>query len=182
MGQNKLQAKKIAFLGMMLALIIVLLWLERMLPPLPALPPNMKLGLSNIVVMFCLLFIGKKEAISLVFFKALFNMFMRGPIGGLLSLSGGFLSIFAVILVIWITKNKASYILLGIVGALFHNVGQLIAFCIFMRTWLLFIFYSPVLLIAGTILGIVTGTLLKVSLPALQKAHIEFGAGKDRKQ
>jgi len=175
MSQRQMRSKKVAFLGLMLALILVLVWIERLLPPLPLLPPNVKLGLSNIVVMFSLFFVGKREAVTLVVLKAVFNMLMRGPIGGLLSLSGGLLSVLAIILVAWVSKNKASYIVLGITGAIFHNAGQLIAFCILMQNWQLFLFYSPILLIAGTILGTVTGTLLKVILPALQRAHLEFG-------
>lgn len=178
MEKRRMQPKKIAFMGIMLALILLLVWLERMLPPLPFLPPTMKLGLSNIVVMFSIFFIGKKEAVTLVVLKALFNVLMRGPIGGALSLTGGLLSVFAIILVLWLTKNKASFIFLGIVGAIFHNAGQLVVFCIVMQTWRLFLFYAPALLIAGSILGTLTGTLLKVVLPALQRAHVSFTGSK----
>ena len=181
MNQRRFGTKKIAFLGLMLALIIVLVWVERMLPPLPLLPPNMKLGISNIVIMFSLFFVGKREGFLLVVLKAFFNMLMRGPVGGFLSLSGGLLSVLAIVFVVWLFGEKASYIALGIVGAIAHNAGQLLAFCTLMQNFRLFLFYSPVLLVAGTILGILTGTLLRVVLPALQKAQTHFGdtAGRD---
>ena len=181
MKQKRLSTKKIAFLGLMLALILVLVWFERMLPPLPVLPPNMKLGISNVIVMFSLFFVGKREGFMLVGLKALFNVLLRGPIAGLLSLSGGLLSACVIVLIIWIFKEKASYVVIAIAGAIAHNAGQLLAFCAIMRQFRIFIFYSPVLLVSGVALGTLTGIMLKLVLPALQKAHMHFdgAAGRD---
>lgn len=180
MKENRTDVKKIAFLGLMLALVIVLVWMERMLPPLPLLPPNMKLGLSNIVIMFSLFFVGKREGFLLVFLKALFNMLLRGPIGAMLSLSGGLLSVITIVLIAWLFKEKASYIMLGIVGAIAHNAGQLLIFCAIMQNFRLFVFYAPVLLVAGMILGILSGTLLKIALPTLQRIQMQLGGTQGR--
>ena len=174
MNQTSLRTQKIAFLALLLALIFVLMLVERMLPPLPFLPPNMNIGLSNVVIMFSLFFVGKRECFTLVVLKALFNVMMRGPIAGLLSLSGGLLSVLVIIFFVWLFKDKISYVALGIVGAIAHNVGQLLIFCFLMQSWLLFLYFSPVLLVSGSILGTLTGILLKVALPALQKAQIKF--------
>ncbi|MCL2399982.1 MAG: Gx transporter family protein [Defluviitaleaceae bacterium] len=171
MSQTNLNTKKIAFLGLMLALIIVLLMIERMLPPLPFLPPNFKLGLSNIIVMYSLFFIGKKEVFFLVVLKAFFNTLMRGPIGGLLGLSGGLLSVIIIILITWIFKKKASYVALSIAGAIFHNIGQLIVASIILQNRMLILFYLPAILIAGTILGTLTGVLLKVIMPIFDRVY-----------
>lgn len=40
--------------------------------PLPALPPGVKLGLSNIAVMYCLFYMGKENAFILLVLKSLF--------------------------------------------------------------------------------------------------------------
>jgi heptaprenyl diphosphate synthase len=175
-----MRSKKIAFLGLMLALIIVLLWFERMLPPLPFLPPHMKLGISNVVIMFVLLFIGVKESFTLAVLKSLFNLLIRGPIAGLLSLSGGLLSVLVIVTILWISRRRASYIALSISGAILHNAGQLIVFCVIMRNWRLLLAYSPYLLAAGAILGTLSGLLLQVLLPTLGKIHQGFG-GADSK-
>jgi heptaprenyl diphosphate synthase len=89
-------AKRAAVIGLMTAMVIVLLVIEQVMPPLPFLPPGFRLGVSNIVVMYAVIFIGKKEAFMLVGLKALFNA-MRGVMAGVLSFCGGFVAVCAVI-------------------------------------------------------------------------------------
>ena len=159
--------KKIAFLGLMLALVLVLALAEQMMPPLPMVPPSFgRIGLSNAVIMYVVVFIGSKEALTLAVLKALFNMLMRGPMAGSLSLTGGLLSVFLMLILWWIFKDKISYIALSIAGAIGHNIGQLMAACLILQNWLLFIAYFPVLLITGAIFGTVTGVFLKIIMPA----------------
>ena len=50
------RAKEVALTGMLFALAIALSWLESCLTPILGLIPALKLGLSNIVVMYALLF------------------------------------------------------------------------------------------------------------------------------
>lgn len=156
--------RKIAVLGLMLALMFVLGMLENMIPPLPFLPPNFKLGLANVLAMYCIFFIGKKEAYVLTVVKAAFVFLSIGPMAAVLSLTGGILSVTVIIIAVRLSKNSLSYITYSILGALFHNIGQLIAFSMIMKNWFVF-YYFPVLLIAGIIMGTVTGNLLKIIMP-----------------
>ena len=160
--------KKIATLGLMLAIIIILTTLEHMLPPLPFLPPNVKLGLSNIITMYCVFFVGKAQAVSLGILKSFFVFLTRGPLAGLLSLSGGLLSIFVILLLIYIFKDAISYALTSVAGAIAHNMGQLAAVSVVMATPYM-VYYLPVLLAAGVVAGMVTGTLLRIALPVVGK-------------
>ena len=61
-----------------------------------------------------------------------------------------------------------SYLGLGIVGAVTHNIGQLIAACIVSGTFAL-INYGKYLLIFALITGGVTGTVLMLLMPRLSK-------------
>jgi len=160
----------------MLALIIVLLMIERMLPPLPIPPGHFKLGLSNVVVMYVLFFFGKKEAFTLAVLKAFFNLLMRGVLGGAFSLAGGILSVAAIVFLGWISKGKASYVALSIGGAVFHNIGQLIVAGAVLRNWMLPVFYFPMLLAAGTVLGALTGVLLNMILPIFHRIYGKQGS------
>lgn len=171
MNKRMKNTKKIAFLGLMLALIIVLMIIERMIPPLPFLPPHFKLGLSNIIVMYSLFFIGKKDVFLLVALKASFNAMMRGPLGGVLSLSGGLLSVAVIVLISLIFKNKVSYVALSIAGAIFHNLGQIAVMAVYLQSPILLQFYLPIILIAGTILGTITGVSLKTIMPIFHRMH-----------
>ena len=86
---------------MLFALAIALSYLESLVSPLLGLMPAIKLGLSNIVVMYALLFLRTRTALLLVVLKALFAFLTRGATAGFLSLCGGALSL-AVMLVLLI--------------------------------------------------------------------------------
>ncbi len=168
MNNNTTKAKQVAFLGLMLALIFVLTYIEHLLPPIPFFPPNVKLGLSNIVTMFCVYYIGYKEAFLLAFLKSMFVFLTRGMTAGILSFSGGVLSILTLIIILFLSKNKASYLLLSIFSAIMHNMGQTAAVSILMGS-MVFIYYIPILIISGVVMGIITGLILRGVLPALKK-------------
>ena len=80
------KAKNVARLGMLFALAIALSFCESCLTPLLGLMPAMKLGLSNIVVMYALLYLSKRQALALVLLKALFALLTRGVSAGFLTL------------------------------------------------------------------------------------------------
>ena len=166
MDNIKSATKKLALMSMLLALITVLSFLEHMLPPLPFLPPNVRLGLSNIVTMYALIFLGKSSAVTLTVLKAVFAAVMRGVTAGILSLSGGMLSI--IILLIAVRAGNLSYLILGILGAIGHNLGQIITASFILGTNLI-LPYLPVLLVSGTVLGSITGSLLGVVMPYFNK-------------
>ena len=87
------KARETAWTGMLFALAIALSYLESLVSPLLGLMPAIKLGLSNIVVMYALLFLRTRTALLLVVLKALFAFLTRGATAGFLSLCGGALSL-----------------------------------------------------------------------------------------
>nr|WP_319487677.1 Gx transporter family protein [uncultured Caproiciproducens sp.] len=164
---NSLRIKQMVLTGLLFAVVLVLSVVENELQiPVPV--PGVKLGLSNIVVMYSLFFVEKKEALLLAVLKSLFVFLTRGAVASLLSLCGGLLSVLTMIVFLLIFKEKISYLMISILGAVFHNVGQIIAISILYTNMFLWA-YSPVLLISGIIAGAATSTLLKVTLPALKK-------------
>lgn len=62
-------AKKVAFCGLLGALAIVLTIFENMLPEIPLLPTGCRLGLSNIVTMFCAGTVGLPVALCIALLK-----------------------------------------------------------------------------------------------------------------
>ncbi len=161
-------SKKIAVLGLLLALVVVLGMIENTIPPIPLLPPNVKLGLANVASMYCIFFIGKKEAYTLTILKSGFVLITRGPIAAMLSFTGGILSMTVIMAALVLSRKSLSYVTYSILGAVFHNIGQIVAYSIIMKNWYM-LYYFPVLLIAGIIMGSVTGTLLKVIMPHFNK-------------
>jgi len=156
--------------ALLFALAVVLSLVEGLLPALPV--PGVRLGLSNIPVMYALFFLGKGPAASIAGLKGAFAALTRGAAAGLLSVSGGLCSVGAMALLLWLSKKRASCFLLSICGAVCHNLGQLAAVSLLYETFG-FQFYLPVLLAAGIAAGAVTAVLLRVLQPAF--ARLEGG-------
>ncbi len=165
-------------MGLMLAVIMALSFIEHMLPPLPLLPPSLKLGLSNVVTMYCIFFLGYKEATTLAVLKSGFVLLTRGPVAGILSISGGLISIATIILLLFLFKSKLSYVTASIFGAIMHNVGQIIAVSYIMGTNMIF-YYLPILIVSGIIMGILTGTMLKILMPIFRNTYKTITHSKD---
>ena len=164
---DKSSARQIALLGVMFGIVIVLTTIEHFLV-LPFMPPHAKPGLANIVVMYCVFSVGRKQAATLNILKSLFVLITRGAVAGFLSFSGGMLSITVIILLAGIKRNQASYLAISVSGALAHNMGQFMAM-MFLLSMPALIYYIPLLMITGVVTGVLTGTLLKVLMPVLKK-------------
>ncbi len=162
---NSEKTKKLTHMAMLLAITVVLSIFESMLPAIIPIQ-GVKIGLANIAVMYGLFFYGKKAALLLNFAKAALGFATRGAISGFLSLCGGLLSIAVIIILVWIFKDKISYVLLSVFGAIFHNVGQLIGVYFILDNYNI-IYWLPILVISGVAMGIVTGILLRTLMPVL---------------
>lgn len=164
-----MKTNKVALLGIFGAVALVLSFLESMLvPDIPFLPVGAKPGLSNIVTMYIAGTMGFPGAIYITMLKALFALITRGATGAFMSFSGGLLSTTAVCLLIKYQGRIFSYLGLGIIGAVMHNLGQLMAACIVSGTFAL-MNYGKYLLIFALITGTVTGSVLLVLMPRLEK-------------
>ena len=164
-----MKTNKVALLGIFGAVALVLSFLEGMLiPDIPFLPVGAKPGLSNIITMYIAGTMGFPGAVYITMLKALFALITRGATGAFMSFSGGLLSTVAVCLLIKYQGRIFSYLGLGIVGAVMHNFGQLMAACVVSGTFAL-INYGKYLLIFALITGSVTGTVLLVLMPKLNK-------------
>ncbi len=161
--------RRTALMGLFFALSLCFSYLESMVT-LPGLPPGVKLGLSNLVTMYCLFFLGKSSAYSLALLKSFFVFLTRGPIGAVLSLSGGLLSVTVMGAGDSLSRRNLSYTALSILGAVSHNVGQLIA-ARFLVNQFLFV-YIPVLLISGLVMGILTGLMFAHLTPYLKNVDL----------
>lgn len=166
--KNLNRTQMLVLTSLLFAAALVLAIFENILPPLPIPVPGVKFGLSNIAVMYALFFIGKKQAYTIGILKSLFVFITRGGIAGLLSFSGGILSITVMILLMTVFREKISYMILSVFGAVAHNVGQFLVIMLVYASMNL-LAYLPVLLISGLAAGIVTSTLLKFIMPAFQR-------------
>ncbi len=171
-GKSPLTAKsdrlhRLIYMALLLAMAIVLSWFEGLLPPIPA-PVPLKFGLSNIAIMYALFFLGGKEVFVLAILKSFFVLLMRGLLPAGLSLAGGLLSVLLMYLLNRLLKEKGSYFLLSIAGAIAHNLGQFLVLLIFFNA-LSLLWILPILLATGIGTGIISASLLRLLIPALKQ-------------
>ena len=159
------KTRRIALSGLLFALAMALSFMEGTLT-IPGLLPGMKLGLANIVVMYALFFMGPRQALVLDVLKALFVFLVSGFTAGLLSLCGGLLSL----LVMWVLYYKLpfrpTWFILSVCGALSHNIGQLLGAGLILSS-AMSLYYAPVMLVLGLVMGALTSLTLRAILPAL---------------
>ncbi|MBQ2942261.1 MAG: Gx transporter family protein [Clostridia bacterium] len=148
--------KKLVSVGVLSSLAIVMGYLEQMIP-LPVTFPGVKLGLSNICVILALYRLGYKEAFSVSLIKSLICGILFWGVGGMLYGVAGALLSFMVMALVYKTRLLGT-VGISIAGALFHNIGQLIALFLLSGSFS-FIYYLSVLGIAAVITGTITGII-----------------------
>ena len=161
-----MKTKKLTLIALLFSIALVLSFIEGQFIIFPACP-GIKLGLSNIAVMFALLSIDKKSAYAISLLKALFALATRGVMAGILSLSGGVISISIIILILFL-REDASLSFLSISGALFHNLAQFTVIHLVYKG-ASFLPYLPLLIFSGIAFGIMNAVLLKAVFPYLKK-------------
>lgn len=151
------KTRKIAFLGIILAIALILSYVEALLPPIWAAVPGVKIGLPNIIIIFLLYKCSLKDAVlvslvRLILVSLLFGNFMMF----LYSLAGAVLSL--LIMAILKKTDFLSIIGVSVAGAVAHNLGQIIAAVILLQTNEIG-YYMIILAITGTLAGIFVGII-----------------------
>jgi heptaprenyl diphosphate synthase len=72
------------------------------------------------------------------------------------------------LLLLKLWKN-ASWYILSVSGALAHNFGQLLMINLLFTQSVYTVYYAPVLLVSGLVMGSITSVSLRAVMPALEK-------------
>lgn len=157
---------KVAYMGLFLALALILSYVEALLPFSFGIP-GIKLGLANLITVIMLYCAGAKEAFLLSALRIVLAGFLFGnPFGILYGLSGGIVSFFAMF---FLKKTeKLHTVSVSVAGGMFHNIGQLFAAALVVENPKLF-YYLPVLLLAGFVTGFLIGILAQEMIVRLKK-------------
>ncbi len=159
-------AKKTAYMGMLTALALVFSYIEFLLPVNLGIP-GIKLGLANLAVMVTLYTISARAAFTLSLVRILLTGFTFANLSMMIySLAGGMLSLIIMILVK--RSNLFSVTGVSVLGGVFHNLGQIIAAALVVETAGL-LYYLPVLILSGTISGVLIGILSSILIQRLTK-------------
>lgn len=148
--------KKTAYMGIFLALALICSYIETLIPFHIGIP-GVKLGLTNIVIVWALYLLGTKEALAISVMRIVLSGMMFGNAFSIAySLAGGLLSF--IVMVLLKKTGRFKCISVSIAGGIFHNIGQLLVAAAIVRNLSVF-YYIPVLFISGTITGLVIGVI-----------------------
>ena len=147
---------KMIFLSLLVSIGLALSILESSIPlPIPI--PGARLGLSNIVILVTLVIFGFKEAFIVSVLKSIVLMLVTGSISSFIySISGAILSTIVMIIAYKYFSNIFSLIGVSILGAVAHNIGQIIVASLIMTNIKIF-FYLPILLLMSLFTGYFVG-------------------------
>ncbi len=156
--KSKLTTQKLTRLSLLAAAAVVLGYIEGIITAFAPLPPGIKLGLANTVVLYSIYTLGVGCSIILIILKVVLTGFMSGNLAAafLYSMGGAVLSLITMLLVKNLGRDKVSIVGVSVVGAVFHNIGQLLVAALILNTPGI-MFYAFVLMIAAVITGTLTG-------------------------
>ncbi len=152
--------KKLAFLAIATSAALVLSYVEFLIPPIYATLPAIKMGLPNIIIIFVLYKLGIKEAVFVSFLRLVLVTLLFGNLVMLAySVAGATLSLLSMAL---LKRFKCfSTVGVSVVGAVLHNLGQILMAILLLGTTAIG-FYFPVLIVTGTVAGILVGFLSSI--------------------
>ena len=161
-----MKAKRVTFLGITIALAMILSFVESQIPALVAIP-GIKVGLPNIVMVFLLYRVGWKETVIVSIIRIILVSILFGNVQTMtFSIAGAVLSLLGMILLKKL--DWFSCIAVSIIGGILHNIGQIIA-AVFWTGTAQIALYLPVLLISGTIAGTLIGLLSGIMIKRMEK-------------
>ena len=159
------EARLWARVGVLAAVALVLSYIETFIP-LPVPVPGIKLGLANIAILIALKLLDVKSAALVATIKVLAAGFLFGnPLMMAYSACGTLLA-FVSMAVLSRIRNL-SVVLIAIVGAVLHNVGQLAVASVLLGTQLVWA-TAPLLIIAACVTGALTGIATQLTLNCLE--------------
>lgn len=171
------RTKKIVFIALFVAQALVLHIFERAIPVNLGIP-GAKLGLANIITLTALYVFSFKEVLAIVVLKTVMTMLVSGSVSGFLySFSGGMLSLFAMAFLKRVGGDRVGIIGISVVGAVFHNLGQLLMAALIIQN-LKIVWYLPVLMLAAVGTGLFVGIAARYLLKAIRRIGLDQGWNK----
>ncbi|MDL2319233.1 Gx transporter family protein [Eubacteriales bacterium OttesenSCG-928-A19] len=161
-----MSTRNIAQYGLLTSAMLVLGLVERQFVIVPGVP-GIRLGLSNIVLLYALVLISASGAWLLMVLKVLLGGFLYAGVTGLFySLAGGVLSMLAMQLVLRV--RGVGMVGISVAGAAAHMLGQLAVSRWLLGSWSA-LAQAPILLVAAVVTGVLTGVVAQVVCRAMAK-------------
>ena len=151
-----MKAKKVILISLFVSVALIVSLLEYYIP-IPI--PNVRLGLSNIIIINSILLFGFKETFFISFLKAILLVIILGnPISFIYNFSAGFTSIVTMYILNKFCSKYLSLIGISVLGSVSHVMVQILVSMVLLNTRTL-INFIPFLGIIGVFTGILVGII-----------------------
>ena len=148
--------RRLVMISMLSASGLILFVFESFLTVLPWFRP----GMGNIATILALFFYGFGDALKVTMLRVVLGALIMGRLftpGFVFAFSGGIASALVMACVLRYTKNVFGPVGISVLGALAHNIVQLlVAYLFFVKSVEIFIFI-PVFIATGIVTGNITG-------------------------
>ena len=165
-----MSAKRITIDALLVALALIIFSVEAMIPSLVPIP-GVKLGLANIITVFAMFTVGPKDTLAILLCRIFLGNLLTGQmVSFFFSLTGG---IFCYLIMLLLRKflNDDKIWVCSIIGAVFHNIGQIIAAILILKSTAV-IAYFPILALSGCIAGLFTGLVAQLVVKRFRKSDL----------
>lgn len=150
-----MKTKKLAELSLLTAAALIIFVVELRFPDILPIP-GVKPGLANIITVYAVYKFSASEAVMMLTSRVVLGAIFTTNLSALIySASGAAFCLIGMLLVRRIIPQRFIW-LCSIIGAIFHNTGQIAAALLVTGTWAVLAYY-PILIVAGTIAGLFTG-------------------------
>ena len=163
-----MDTKKLTRLGLLTCLALIIFIVELRIPDIVPVP-GVKLGLANIVTVYCVYNYRPAETAMMLYSRILLGALFSGNLMALwYSIAGGTLCFIGMEILKNIISEDNMWFL-SIVGAVLHNIGQISVAVLVLKSTSV-IAYLPFLMISGCIAGMFTGLCARMVSKRLRKS------------
>ncbi len=157
-----IRTARVALLTAVALIIYVVESYVVIIPPLPF----FRLGLSNVVIMFTLIWCGKLEAFGVLAVRNVAGAIFAGNVQMLMySMPASVIALVVLLLTLPLLK-RVSLTALSVVSSIVHNFVQLSVFCLVSES-VAPLAYFPYLSVLGAIAGAITGLIVFYTVKSL---------------
>lgn len=153
--KQKFNTRRITFLGLGVAVAMLLSYVEFLLPPIWSAVPGIKVGLANIIIVYLFFKTSVTDAAIVSLVRLFLSALLFGSVLTMLySLAGACLSFFVMLLL----KKSGWFSEVGVSigGGVAHNLGQILVAIAVLQTREIG-YYMIVLAFTGTVAGLFVG-------------------------
>ncbi len=165
----RMKAKKLTRMALLTAIALILFLVEAQLPPLAPIP-GIKLGLANVITVYAMFVLSPGDTLLILLCRVFLGSVFSGQMMNLFySLGGGLLCWLAMLVLRRVVSRRQVWVC-SVIGAMCHNIGQILVAIWMTRTPSLIV-YLPVLLVSGILTGLFTGLVAQFVLQRLEGAQ-----------